>query len=88
MSDFLLAYTVPGVPGLEIGIGDTGSVTLVIADQSVTVSAPSAIDSLQQVLEQVRVDQDGVYRQRFPELYEAADKRAREQREARRTRPS
>ena len=65
MSDFVLTYDVPGVPGLQVGVSDTGHIDLVIATESVTMFDPAQIAAVQQVLEQARVDQNRIQLDRF-----------------------
>lgn len=65
MSDFVLTYNVPGVPDLQVGVSDTGQVSLVIGTESATLGDPAQITAVQQVLEQAGVDQNRIYLDRF-----------------------
>ena len=64
--DLLISYNVPGVPDLTLGVTDTGQAVVMIATESVVISDPAGIAAVQQGLEQVQVDQNRIYGERFP----------------------
>lgn len=74
MSDFLYLYDVPGVPGLQVGVTDTGQAGLVIATESVLMGDPAQLAGLQQVIEQARVDQADIHYQLHPPELGIGDK--------------
>jgi hypothetical protein len=64
--DLPITYNVPGVPDLTLGVTDTGHAVLMIATESVIISDPAGLAAIQQGLEQIRVDQNRIYEERFP----------------------